>query len=37
MGACLFGIVICGDGFFDIFDFFGFLELLEMRMLVWCR
>ena len=22
VGACLFGIVICGDGFFDIFYFF---------------
>ena len=37
VGGCLFGIVICGDGFFDFLDFFGFLELLEMGMLVWCR
>ena len=34
VGACLFGMVICGGGFFDFLDFLCFLELLEMGMLV---
>ena len=32
--ACLFGMVICGGGFFDFLDFLCFLELLEVGMLV---
>ena len=34
VGACLFGMVICGGGFFDFLDFLCFLELLEVGMLV---
>ena len=37
VGACLFGMVMCDDGFFDFLDFLCFLELLEVGMLVWCR